>query len=205
MVENAHLNNIDDDSGEEEAPLVEEEVAEEETTEPQDEKTILRQQLEEEQVKTLEYLDGWQRARAELANARKRWERESAQTYSNAVADVISRLLSVVDDFERAIEIMPDGGGDSVWFDGILLIYRKLQAILEQQGVEPIEAGPGTPFDPNYHQAVTHEPHETFEAGTIIAEFQKGYRLDDRIIRPALVRVSSGLPPSDVENSEVVE
>jgi molecular chaperone GrpE len=207
VVENSHLNgNEVDHRNEEEAQLIEgEEKAKEETVESLDELATLRQRLEEEQAKTSEYLDGWQRARAELANARKRWERESAQTYANALTDSIARLLPVVDDFERAIETLPDNLSGLTWIDGILLIYRRLQSILEQQGVVPIEAEAETPFDPTRHQAVTHEPHDTLEAGIIIGEFQKGYRLDDRIVRPALVRVSSGPPAADAENQETAE
>lgn len=204
MVENTHLNDTAGDDIEE-APLIESEAAEKESGEPLDEKAALRQQLEEEQAKSAEYLDGWQRARAELANARKRWERESAQAYSNAVMSVISNLLPVVDDFERAVEIMPQDINNRTWIDGILLIHRKLQAVLEQQNITPIEIEPGTPFDPTYHQAVTHEPHETCKAGAIIAGFQKGYKLGDRVVRPALVRVSAGPLPTDSENSEAVE
>lgn len=201
MVENANLNDTgDDNTNDKEATLLEKEVAEKEIIEPLDEEAILRQQLEEEQIKSAEYLDGWQRARAELANARKRWEREAAQTYSSAVADVIAKLLPTVDDFERAIETVPHSLDDRTWVDGILLIHRKLQNALEQQGIIPIEAEPGMPFDPTYHQAITHESHQTFEAGTIIAEFQKGYKLGDRIVRPALVRVSSGPPPADQDS-----
>lgn len=206
MVENFHLDDSDSDHhNDEETPLTEEEETKEETVEPSDELAALRQRLEEEQAKAAEYLDGWQRARAELVNARKRWERESAQTYANALADSAARLLSVIDDFERAIRTMPNNLSGLTWIDGILLIYRKLQTILEQQGVVPIEAEPGTPFDPTYHQAVTHEPHDTYEAGTVVGEFQKGYKLGDRIVRPALVRVSSGPPPADSESSETVE
>lgn len=220
MAQDTHLNGTDDyyndneqtpPSGEEVAeeqisePLEEEKTAGEETGQLVDEEAILRQQLEEEQTKSAEYLDGWQRARAELANARKRWERESALTYANAVADVIARLLPIMDDFERAIETVPENPGDRTWLDGVLLIYRKLQTVLEQQGVTPIEAGPGTSFDPTHHQAITHEPHETYEAGAIIAEFQKGYKMDERIVRPASVRVSSGLPLADAEDSQAGE
>lgn len=209
MVENADLKDSDSDRVEREAPLTKgEEAAEEspeETVEPQDEAVTLRQRLEEEQAKAAEYLDGWQRARAELANARKRWERESSQTYTNAVADAVARLLPVMDDFERAIETLPDNLSGLTWIDGVLLIFRKLQITLEEQGVVSIEAEPGTPFDPTYHQAITHEPHDEYEAGAIISQFQKGYKLGDRVVRPALVRVSAGPPAVEQEDSGTAE
>ncbi len=205
MVENDHLDDSDMDHPREDAALLtQEEEGTKETGESLEEDglTTLRQCLEEEQAKAAEYLDGWQRARAELVNARKRWERESAQTYTNAQAHCIAKLLSVVDDFERAIQTLPDDLNGLTWVDGILLIHRKLQTILEQLGVAPIEAGSGTPFDPTRHEAVTHEPHDTVEAGAIIAEFQKGFKLGDRIVRPAMVRVSAGPPSADAENSQ---
>lgn len=206
MVKDASLiDNDNDRQHEEEVPLTENEEARGKAAEPEDELAMLRQRLEEEQAKAAEYLDGWQRARAELANARRRWARESAQTYSNAFADSIARLLPVVDDFERAIETLPDDLNGHTWIDGTLLIYRKLQTVLEQQGIVPIEAEPGMPFDPLYHQAVTHEPHESYEAGEIIAEFQKGYKLDDRVVRPTSVRVSSGPPSAESEITETTE
>jgi molecular chaperone GrpE len=203
VVENTDLkdNKVEAPSETEEAPVAEKE----EIAEPLDELATLRQRLEEEEAKAAEYLDGWQRARAELANARKRWDRESAQTYANALADSISKLLPAVDDFERAIETLPDNLSGLTWIDGVLLIYRRLQVILEQQGVEPIKAAAGTPFDPAYHQAITHEPHDTYEAGIIIGELQKGYMLNDRIVRPALVRVSAGPPAADADSSEPAE
>jgi molecular chaperone GrpE len=208
VVENAHLNDGDSDRHDnenEKVPLTGEEETKEETVEPSDEPTTHRQRLEEEQAKSAEYLDGWQRARAELANARKRWERESVQTYNHALVDTVARLLPVVDDFERAIATLPDNLSGLTWIDGVLLIYRNLGAVLEQQGVVPIEAGPGIPFDPSYHQAITHEPHDAYEAGAIIGEFQKGYKLGDRVVRPALVRVSSGPPPDESESPETAE
>jgi molecular chaperone GrpE len=194
-----------DRHGEKEAVLAGEEGAQEEIVEPIDEMATLRQRLEEEETKAAEYLDGWQRARAELANARKRWERDSAQTYTNALADSVAKLLPVIDDFERAIETLPDNLSGLTWIDGVLLIFRKLQMVLEQHGVVPIEAEPGMPFDPALHEAITHESHDAYEAGAIIGEFQKGYRLADRVVRPALVRVSSGSPAVEQETSETDE
>ena len=205
MAENIPINDTDDEDDGKEALLIKEERVEEKASEPLDQEAVLHQQLEEEQAKSAEYLDGWQRARAELANARKRWERESTQTYSNAVIDVISRLLPVMDDFGRAIEKVPENLDNKSWVDGVLLIYRKLQTVLEQQGITPIEVKPGISFDPIYHQAITHEPHETCEAGTVIAEFQKGYKMGDRIVRPASVRVSSGPPRDNSESAEKAE
>jgi molecular chaperone GrpE len=159
-----------------------------------DETTALRQELEEAAAKAAEYLDGWQRARAELANARKRFERERQQAYSNARGDVLVQILPLLDDFERAVETLPPNLSKLTWIEGVLLIQRKLQLLLEQAGVTNIEAA-GQEFDPFRHEAVTHEPSETIPEGHVIAELQKGYQLGDRVLRPSVVRVSSGPPP----------
>ncbi len=180
----------EEESVEEEGEAVEEQVGEEEV----DELAALRKELEEARTKEAEYLDGWQRARAELANARKRFEREREQTYSNAKADVLTRLLPTVDDFERAVETLPDNLSSLTWIEGVLLIRRKLQLLLEQDGVEAI-AAIGQEFDPLLHQAITHEPSETVPQGQVIDELQKGYRMGDYVLRPSMVRVSSGPPP----------
>jgi molecular chaperone GrpE len=157
----------------------------------EDELDALRRELEQTKEREAEYLDGWQRARAELANARKRFQRDQMKTYSSAQADVLTRLLPTVDDFERAFETLPASLSGLTWIEGMGLIERKLRMLLEQSGVAHIEAV-GAEFDPTLHQAVTHEPSDTVCAGRVIAELQKGYRMGDRILRPSMVRVSSG-------------
>ena len=159
-----------------------------------DELAVLRQELEEARANAAEYLDGWQRARAELANARKRYQREQEQSYGNARADVLARLLPIADDFERAFETLPENLSSLTWIEGIALIHRKLQFLLEQAGVVPVQAV-GQEFDPFLHEAVTHEPSSEVPAGHVIAELQKGYRMGDRVLRPSMVRVSSGPLP----------
>jgi len=182
----------------EEQPIVEAETAPAEATakeakveELPDELTALRQELEQTKAKEAEYLDGWQRARAELANARKRFQREQEQAYANAAGLVLTRLLPIVDDLERAFDTLPHNLSGLTWIGGILLIQRKLGLILEQEGVVPIEAV-GQPFDPFAHEAVTHEPSDTVPEGHVISEVQKGYKMGDRVLRPTLVRVSCG-------------
>lgn len=153
--------------------------------------TQLRKELEEVCAREAQYLDGWQRARAELDNARKRFRREQEQVWAAALADTLARVLPVLDDMERAIETLPEDLSDHPWVEGVALIRRKLDQLLMQAGVEPVETE-GQEFDPFTHQAVTHEPSDTVQAGHIIAELQKGYRMGDRILRPSMVRVSSG-------------
>lgn len=173
----------------------------EDTEEELDELTALGRELEEARTKEAEYLDGWQRARAELANARKRFQREQQQAYTNAQADILVRLLPTVDDFERAIETLPDNLSGLTWIEGVMLIQRKLALLLEQAGVSAIDAV-GQKFDPFSHEAVTHEPSGDIPEGQVISELQKGYRMGDRVLRPSMVRVSSGEPADAPSGSE---
>jgi molecular chaperone GrpE len=168
-------------------------VAEEEG-EAAEELASVRQELEETKARETEYLDGWQRARAELANARKRFQREQSQAYTNAKVSIFANLLPIIDDFERALETIPDDPSNETWIEGVKLVQHKFRRLLEQEGVEPIEAA-GREFDPFFHEAITHEPSETVPVGHVIGELQKGYRLGDRVVRPSAVRVSAGPPP----------
>jgi molecular chaperone GrpE len=178
-------------AGETERPSVEAVAEEAQATELPDELTALRQELEQAKAKEAEYLDGWQRARAELANARKRFQRDQEQAHANVTAQVLTRLLPIVDDLERAFNTLPHNLSGLTWIGGILLIQRKLELLLEQEGAVQIEAV-GQAFDPFAHEAVTHEPSDTVPEGHVISEVQKGYKMGDRILRPTLARVSSG-------------
>jgi molecular chaperone GrpE len=159
------------------------------STEEVDELMALRQELEEQKAKAVEYLDGWQRARAEFANYKKRIEKEQEDMVKFANGAFITKLLPVIDDFERAFQTLPLGLMGMTWLEGIVLIQRKLQMLLEQEGVTVIEAE-GQVFDPILHQAVTHEESEEHEEGQIIGEVQKGYKMGDKVLRPSLVRVA---------------
>lgn len=149
----------------------------------------LGEELEQVRAEADEYLDGWRRAQAEFANYKKRQRAEQAKIRELANANLLRKLLPILDDFDRAIATMPDGVQKLSWSQGLLLVKRKLEAVLESEGVEPIETR-GETFDPNYHEAVTHEELEGYAEGEIIGEVQKGYSLGDRVLRPALVRVA---------------
>ena len=136
-----------------------------------------------------ENLDGWQRALADFSNYKKRVERERASVYQNAFAQAIRRYLEILDDLELALKGRPPEGDGAIWADGIELIYRKFVTFLESEGVEPIEVL-GTPFDPNFHEAISLEPSEEHESGQIIEVVQTGYKIGDRVLRPAKVRVA---------------
>jgi molecular chaperone GrpE len=160
-----------------------------EVFEEQGELTALKKELEALQAKSEEYLDGWQRERAEFANYKKRMEREREQMRENVTGDLIRRYLEVLDDLERALKNRPQDGEGAAWAEGIELIYRKLAGILESEGVELLEAE-GQPFDPNLHEAISQEPSDDHESGHVIEVVKNGYRLGDRVLRPAMVRVA---------------
>ena len=149
----------------------------------------LKKELEETRTKANEYLDGWQRARAEFANYKKRVDRDQAQTYQVATGNIVRRFLEVLDDLERALKNRPKEGEGAVWSEGIELIYRKLLNMLENEGVKPMEIKNDF-FDPNLHEAVMSEENSEFESGQIIDVIRQGYVLGDRVLRPAMVRVA---------------
>lgn len=154
---------------------------------PSEEFATLRAQLEEAQAKAAENLDGWQRALAEFQNYRKRIDRDRQAEQAAMKGDLIKKVLPVLDDLERALQNRP---ANDAWVGGIELIQRKLQGILEAEGVKRIEAM-SSQFDPNFHEAVAQEPAEGAESGQVIEVMQQGYMLGDRVIRPAQVRVAA--------------
>jgi molecular chaperone GrpE len=149
----------------------------------------LEEKLAAAEAQAAEYLDGWQRARAEFANARKRLERERSEAYQNAAADIARKLLPVLDDYDRALQAVPPAVAADAWFDGIQLVRRKLQQMLEGMGATPITAV-GQPFDPNFHEALSMQPSDEYESGVVAQELQVGYKMGERVIRPSLVNVA---------------
>jgi molecular chaperone GrpE len=146
----------------------------------------LNKKLAEAESKTSEYKDSWLRSQAEFQNYRKRIERDSELTYISLKGDIVKKILPVLDDLERALQ---NRAADDAWASGIELIARKFQNILESEGVKKIEAL-GAEFDPNFHEAISHEPADGAKSGHVIGVVQNGYMLGDRVIRPALVRVA---------------
>src|SRR5687767_9903478 len=147
----------------------------------------LEKQLEEAESKVSEYKDGWMRSQAEFQNYRKRIERDNEMMYASMKGDIIKKVLPVLDDLERALQNRPSNSG--AWVSGIELIQKKLLSILEAEGAKRIEAV-GAAFDPNFHEAISHEPIVGVQSGHVIAVVQNGYMLGERVIRPALVRVA---------------
>jgi len=148
----------------------------------------LKQALADEKEEAEKYLANWQRAEADFSNYKKRAEQERSELVNSANAGLILNILPVLDDLERALASLPPKLTGLTWVDGVRLIHRKLQAILEAQGLSEIEAA-GQPFDPSLHEAVGYQEGEE---GMVIEEVQKGYKLKDKVLRPALVVVGKG-------------
>jgi len=155
-----------------------------------DEYDALVKEVESLQAEVEEQKDGWLRARADLENYRKRVQRDAARSYQDAMTSVLKIFLDVADDLERALKNKPEGESAEKWVEGIELIYDKLLKQMKNQGVESMEVNPGDVFDPNIHEAITQEDDPDFKEGQIIDIVQPGYRISDRIIRPAMVRVA---------------
>ena len=134
--------------------------------------------------------DGWQRARAEFANYKKRIERERIEVFQRASLDTLKALLPIVDDFDRAFESLPEDISDNPWIGGVSMIQRKFVTLLEQYEVEAIDPT-GDVFDPNLHQAIGTDESDEVESGRVTETLQKGYRAGDKILRLALVKVAS--------------
>ncbi len=146
----------------------------------------LMKKLEEAEAKVAEHRDGWQRAQAEFVNYKNRIQRDQEMSRANMKGDIIQKILPVLDDLELALQNRP---ADEAWASGIELITRKFQSVLESEGVKHIEAE-GQPFDPNFHEAISHEPNADVPSEHVIAVVRNGYMLGERVIRPALVRVA---------------
>ncbi len=142
-------------------------------------------QLEQESAN---YKDSYLRATADLKNFKRRTEEERSNLIRNATAGLIMKLLPVLDDFDLAMQHVPAEVAETPWFGGLEGIYRKLQVILEGEGVKPIDAL-GQPFDPHFHEAVAHEDAGTERSGKVTAELRRGYTLHDRVLRPSMVKV----------------
>ena len=156
----------------------------------------LQQALDEEKKKAEDYLANWQRAQADFINYKRRTEQERQEASKFANATLILNLLPILDDLERALNSVPPQIAENDWTDGVRLIERNFRTVLEAQGLSPIQAL-GEPFDPNFHEALREDKGKE---GIVIEEFQKGYMLGDRVLRPSKVVVGNGEEAGKEEN-----
>ncbi len=155
-----------------------------------DEYDAMEKEIESLQEQVEENKDGWLRTRADFDNYKKRIQRDAARSYQDALTSVVKIFLSAADDLERALKNKPQTNEIKNWISGIELIHQKLITQMKNLGVERMDVKPGDVFDPNIHEAITQEDHQELKEGQIIDVVQPGYRISDRIIRPAMVRVA---------------
>ncbi len=146
----------------------------------------LQAELDKARAQAAEYLDGWQRARAEFINFKKRVEREREDHGQSAYVDVLKKLLPAMDDFNRALDNQPQDLQDHAWAQGIALVGQKFNTIFETYGMREIDPL-GEAFDPNLHEAIGVDAGTETESGHVTVVLQKGYVYGDRVVRPALV------------------
>lgn len=151
----------------------------------------LRGELAAARQQADEYLAALQRERAEFTNYRRRTSEEREAMLGLAGEDLIRKVLGLADDFDRAIDARPAELADNPWVEGIVAIDRKLRQLLESEGVTAIDASSGRPFDPREHEAIANVPGTGRPEGEIVEEVRRGYRLRDRVLRPALVAVAA--------------
>jgi len=151
----------------------------------------LKSELSEAKDHAEEYLTALQRERAEFLNYKRRTAEERERDLGLAAEGLIRKVLVLADDFDRAIEARPESIATDPWFEGVAAIDRKLRTLLESEGVSPIDATPGTPFDPREHDAIATVPGTGRPEGEIVEQVRRGYRLRDRVLRPALVAVAA--------------
>ena len=149
----------------------------------------LKNELDAARREASESRAGWQRAAADFANYKRRSEQEREATLGLANEMLLAKVLSVVDDFDRALASTPPELEHLGWIEGLWLVERKLRALLESEGVTAIEAV-GKPFDPREHEAAIYEETDGAAEGQVTGEIQRGYRIRDRVLRPALVKVA---------------
>lgn len=150
----------------------------------------MEKEIEALQAEVEDKQDQYLRIRADFENYKKRVLRDATRSYQDAMTSVMKIFLSIADDLERALNNKPEGESLESWTNGIELIHQKLMNQMKNQGVERMDIKPGDEFDPNIHEAITQEDHPDFDEGQIIDVVQPGYRISERIIRPAMVRVA---------------
>ena len=143
-----------------------------------------------------DYLAALQRERAEFLNFKRRTAEEREREIGLAGEDLIRKVLALADDFDRAIDARPDSVATDPCFQGVAAIDRKLRMLLDSEGVSPIDAEPGTTFDPRQHEAIGTVPGTGRPEGEIVEQVRRGYRLRDRVLRPALVAVAAAPEPT---------
>jgi molecular chaperone GrpE len=131
------------------------------------------------------------RSQADFENYKKRSAREKEEAIKYANSSLLERLVGIIDNFELGLAAAKEQGADSPIYSGMVLVQKQLNDLLAENGLQPIEAE-GKTFDPNMHEAIAHEPSDRVPEESVVRQTRRGYRLKDRLLRPAKVVVSSG-------------
>jgi molecular chaperone GrpE len=160
---------------------------------------LLEAKISELESTAAEAKDRHLRLAADFDNYKRRARQEQVDTIQHASTELIGRLLPGLDDLHKALDHTPEGV-DEAWVKGLELSVRKLEEALAAFGLEPIESV-GAPFDPKHHEAIGHEESDEYPEDTVVQELRRGYRMRDRVVRPALVKVARprALPASDAD------
>ena len=155
----------------------------------------LKGELQTTSARAEEYLAGLQRERAEFSNYRRRTSEEREAMLGLAGEDLLRKVIAIADDLDLAIDNRPADLAVGSWVEGVTAIDRKLRALLDSEGVTPVAAGAGTAFDPREHEAIVNVPGTGRAEGEIVEVVRRGYKLRDRVLRPALVAVAAAAEP----------
>ncbi|MFS0871725.1 nucleotide exchange factor GrpE [Paenibacillus xylanilyticus] len=158
-------------------------LAEEMADQGQDELARLKTEVEEHQQRFV-------RAQADFDNFRRRTQKEKEELAKYASMKLVTELVPVIDNFERAMATVPEGTESESFSKGIQMIFRQLETVLNNEGLTAMDTV-GQPFNPEFHQAIMQVESDEYEEGTVVEEVQKGYMLKDKVLRPAMVKVSS--------------
>lgn len=159
----------------------------------------LKEQLETKTAEASENWDRFLREKADLENFRKRTSREKEELLNYGTKSLIEEILPVVDNMERALQHSSDDESSAV-VEGVRMTHGMLMSSLRKFGVSPVDASPGTPFDSAFHQAMNKVETDEFPPNSIVDEFQKGYMLRERLLRPSMVSVATAITNPDKQD-----
>ncbi|UHA74197.1 nucleotide exchange factor GrpE [Paenibacillus sp. 481] len=146
-------------------------------------------ELERVKAESDEHYQRYLRAQADFDNFRRRTVKEKEELAKYASLKLVTELVPVLDNFERALATNPANEESDSFVKGVNMIFRQISQVLEQEGVQPMNSV-GQPFNPEYHQAIMQVESDEYEEGIVVEEVQRGYMLKDRVLRPAMVKVS---------------
>ena len=176
---------------------------EEQFTENADEASDLQERLEEAERERDQFRTMALRYKADLENYKKRAASEMDETRERANAQLLLKLIGVSDDFNRALDYVPDDSSDAGWVEGLRLTQRGIENAMQTEGLSRIEAAIGQPFDVYEHEAVFFEPTNEVAEGTVVRVVRNGYRLKNRVLRAAQVSVAQAVLPQENSESEI--